>query len=127
MDMCDIDGSGALDVSGVGCCVKLNFNYCSVILYNKILHHIYYDSIPILHLSINLWCLVLLQADEFLDFIRSQKEEASARIKELTEHAVMVNKANPSEPYTPPSVGTVYIHVAGMCRVSGSVSGLEGL
>jgi hypothetical protein len=54
--------------------------------------------------------------DEFLDFIRIQKEEAIARIKDITEHPVMVPQEmqGSGKKYYPPTEGTVYLHVAGM-------------
>ena len=48
---------------------------------------------------------------EFLDFLRGQKEEASARIKELTELTVMTQPSEPDKAYIPPFEGTMYIDI----------------
>jgi len=52
-----------------------------------------------------------LDEDEFLDFLRMQKEEASYRIKSLTEFPVMALAENTSHKYIPPETGMIYIQV----------------
>lgn len=53
----------------------------------------------------------VLGLPEFLDFLRGQRDEADARIKELTELAIMAEASHPGRRYTPPKEGTMYIEV----------------
>jgi len=52
-----------------------------------------------------------LDVNEFLDFLKGQREEARARIRSLTEFPVMVLKSDPDQPYVPPTSGTLFVQV----------------
>lgn len=53
----------------------------------------------------------MLGLPEFLDFLRGQKEEATSRIKELTEMSIMSLKSSPGVAYSPPKEGIIDIYI----------------
>jgi hypothetical protein len=58
--------------------------------------------------------------DEFLQFLRAQREEARARIKELTENPIMASSKLTSMKYIPPKVGTMYVDIEDSFSSKGS-------
>jgi hypothetical protein len=62
-----------------------------------------------------------------LDFVRSQKDGASNKIKDLTEVAIMVSEDEPKVKYVPPHTGTMFMHVADSFASIGAYSVLSAV
>lgn len=50
--------------------------------------------------------------DEFFDFLKAQKDEASSRIEDMLQHNVMMLAQNRTAPYVPPKRGTLFIAIS---------------
>lgn len=53
-----------------------------------------------------------MEEKEFLDFLAVQKNEALARVREITERPIICHVDRPKEIYIPPETGTLHIHVS---------------
>jgi hypothetical protein len=69
-----------------------------------------------------------LQLDEFFDFLKAQKDEATNRIKDMLEQHIMVLATNRTIPYVPPKKGTLFIAISDTYKSTGEFDMIvEGL
>jgi hypothetical protein len=107
----DTDGSGSLDrvelhslLSHVG--LKMD-----LAVFDQAVDMFDIDGSGTLEVS-RLSCLALIvsQLDEFLGFLKSQREEAASRIRDILEFPVMV-RAGTTTRYVPPTSGKLFLVV----------------
>jgi hypothetical protein len=95
----DADDSGALDANEVEALVKSLGLVISRAMIELVIKKFDIDGGGVLELS------------EFLEFIRAQQSDATAKIRELTECFTITSTRNPTQRYIPPQVGLVQLFV----------------